>query len=125
MAARSIITDEEILHALENEEYGEDCTSGSENEDGLLVDDVESDYNNEPTDDEDRSSSEVPPQGESHEDSSTVSNVIVNLTQTNIRGKNRHVWSTHKGHTSSRTSAINIVRMARGPGHLLKILQNP
>lgn len=69
MAARSIIIDEEILRALETEDCGEDCSSGSESEDGLLVDDVESDYHDEPSDDEEpheRSSSEFPPVGESH-----------------------------------------------------------
>jgi hypothetical protein len=50
MAARSIITDAEIVAALENEEY--DDLSDSETEDNLLVDDVESDYQDEPVNEE-------------------------------------------------------------------------
>lgn len=30
------------------------------------------------------------------------------------------MWATHKGHTSSRTSAINIIRTARGPARSVK-----
>lgn len=92
-----------------------------------IEEDVKSDFHDEPSDTEEGqirsfhneeeegwSSSDNLPLNELQENSSLAS-VIVELTQANIRGKNRHVWATCKGRTSSRSSAINIVRMARGP----------
>jgi hypothetical protein len=137
MAARSIITDAEIVAALENEEY--DDLSDSETEDNLLVDDVESDYQDEPVNEEpehvsssssdgegphENPSNANPPSTRQHEGSSASSNIIT-LSQSSIRGKNRHTWSTRKGQTSSRTSVINIVRMARGPTRPVKNITEP
>ncbi|KAF9413706.1 hypothetical protein HW555_008152 [Spodoptera exigua] len=54
MAAR-LITDDGIVRALDDEDYvnTNDVSSDSENEDGFLADDVESDFNDEPSDTED------------------------------------------------------------------------
>ena len=125
----SIHRDEEIMRALDDEENPDrGHISESENEDALPIEeDVESDFHDETSDteeeqirslhDEDEegwSSSDNLPLNNLQENSSLTS-VIVNLTQANNRGKNHHVWGIRKGRTSSRTSATNIVRMARGP----------
>lgn len=140
MAARSILTDDDIVRALDDEEcFNTNVSSDSESEDGLLVEDMQSDIHDEPSDTEEaqissgsdieeqqvRPPSETTPLSEPREDSSSASNYIINLNQANIRGKNRHVWATHKGQTSSRTSAINIVRTAIGPARSVKNITDP
>lgn len=42
-----------------------------------------------------------------------------------LRGKNGHVWSTTKGQSSQRTSAMNIVRTARGPTRMCSHVFEP
>lgn len=97
MAAR-LITDDDIVHALEGEDFvnANNVFSDSENEDGLLIDDVESDFYDETSDTEEtqvsppfdieeeqgRSPADVLPLSES---SSSTSNHIIHLTQPNIR----------------------------------------
>lgn len=111
-----LITDDDIVRALDDDDFvnTNEVFSDSENQDGLLADDVESDFHDEPSDTEETqvsppldieeeqesSSSDVLPLSDN---SSSASNYIIHLTQANIRGKNRHVWATNKGHTSYRT----------------------
>lgn len=133
-----LITDDDIVRALDDDDFvnTNEVFSDSENQDGLLADDVESDFHDEPSDTEETqvsppldieeeqesSSSDVLPLSDN---SSSASNYIIHLTQANIRGKNRHVWATNKGHTSYRTSAINIVRTTRGLARSVRNITDP
>lgn len=123
----SSLNEDSIINLL-NQELSDDVVddgSASETEDCVMEDDVQSDEDYEPSDSEERHVS--PPNDvsltvdravSSNSDtvpSETPQRSIIQLPQGNILGKNRYVWSTSKGNTSTRTSARNIVRTSRGP----------
>lgn len=47
------------------------------------------------------------------------------FSRSNIRSRNRYVWATSKGRTSSRTAAINIVRVDRRPTRSVRNMLDP
>ena len=102
----SFIADERIVPE-DDENWSNGEFSDSKSENGLLADEDEA------TDVEDE------------QENSAVSNCIVNLSQTKIRGKNGHILATSKRQTSYRTSVINIVRMAIGPARSMRNKKNP
>ncbi|GBP28515.1 hypothetical protein EVAR_22978_1 [Eumeta japonica] len=136
MSSKRPLNDRDISRLLISEE--DDSTqeelSNSESEDGLEVDDAESDNQEEASDHEGGSSvilldeasgsqSLSVPLEESSERSRTSH--ILYFSQNTIRSRSRHVWTTSKGQTSSRTGIINIVRVARGPARAVKNMVDP
>lgn len=115
-------TDVGIVRALDNENYGDtnEVLSDCENEDDLLADNFVSNFHDWLSDSEklqERLPSVVPLLGESRENFSSASNYIINSTQPNFLIKNRAI---HREYASYRTSAINILRTARGPARSIK-----
>lgn len=125
MTARSILTNDEIFRVLDNEDCSEadDVFSNSENENGLSVDEVKSEFS--------RSMKNYKTayfQKFLH----LISCVkilhqftVVSLTQVNSPGKNRHEWAPYRKHASSRISAINIVHTVGGRAYSDKNFTNP
>lgn len=123
----SSLQEDEIINLLQQEltDNSLDDSSASETEDFMVEDDVKSDENYEPSDSEEMYVSpppDLPTDVErgssviSHTaPSETTQSSIIQLPQRNVRGKNRYVWATTKGNTSTRTSVRNIVRTSRGP----------
>ncbi|CAB3232682.1 unnamed protein product [Arctia plantaginis] len=109
--------------------------SDSEQEDCLVEDDVRSDNEDAMVDFiEDTSPTSRQDDPENHvaslestnlEVTSSTSHRIITLPQRSIRGKNNHVWSTTKGRTTGRTSAINIIRTNRGPTRMCRNVFDP
>ncbi|GBP85742.1 PiggyBac transposable element-derived protein 4 [Eumeta japonica] len=130
------LNDRDISRLLigEEDDSTQEELSNSHSEDGLEVDDAESDNQEETSDHEDRSSvilldeasgsqSLSVPLEESSERSRTSH--ILSFSQNTIRSRSRHVWTTSKGQASSRTGNINIVRVARGPARAVKNMVDP
>lgn len=125
----------EIISFLSQEDESPDDGSDSEMEDHVSEDDFQSDTDDEYIDDvideslnistppDDTSTSpndtSTPPENTVHD------HRIVIPPHRVIRGKNRHVWSTSKGQSSRRTSAINIVCCNRGPSHMCRNIFEP
>lgn len=124
----SSLKEDEIMNLLQQKLTGaaDNDSSASETEDFMVKDDVQSDENDEPSDSEEMYVSAPPDlSSDVDRDSPVISNTapsettqssIIELPQRNVRGKNRYVWATTKGNTSTRTSVRNIVRTSRGPG---------
>lgn len=113
--------------------------SDSENEDNVEVDDVESDHQYEPSDQEDSQQTghgsstshsrdqviDSPSPPDSLAETSGTSSSILTLSQSTIRSRNRHIWATSKGRTSGRATALNIVHVARGPSRGVRGVVDP
>ncbi|XP_045497914.1 uncharacterized protein LOC123695987 [Colias croceus] len=139
MESRRALSDDTIARLLleEDDTNSLPASSDGENEDFMEVDDVESDQQYEPSDQEDSQQirhGSSPSHSRDHETDSqspadlleeTTSSCILTLPQSTIRSRNRHVWATSKGRTSGRTTAINIVHVARGPSRGVRGMVDP
>jgi hypothetical protein len=129
MTNRRTLAEDEIGLLLEHEDDNDDHSVSSISDvDHLSEDDVQSDVEDEYIEEEsiDASNENVlqpgspEPSGSSERDQ----RIIVPSSRV-IRGKNRYCWSTTKDRTHGRTSAINIVRTARGPTRLCRNIDDP
>ncbi|CAB3255270.1 unnamed protein product [Arctia plantaginis] len=135
MGSRQHLNQDEIASMLENDDDYSPLDSDSEQEDCLVEDDVRSDNEDAMVDFiEDTSPTSRQDDPENHvaslestnlEVTSSTSHRIITLPQRSIRGKNNHVWSTTKGRTTGRTSAINIIRTNRGPTRMCRNVFDP
>ncbi|CAB3225498.1 unnamed protein product [Arctia plantaginis] len=135
MGSRQHLNQNEIASMLENDDDYSPLDSDSEQEDCLVEDDVRSDNEDAMVDFiEDTSPTSRQDDPENHvaslestnlEVTSSTSHRIITLPQRSIRGKNNHVWSTTKGRTTGRTSAINIIRTNRGPTRMCRNVFDP
>lgn len=109
----SSLTEDKIINLLHEELTGaaDNDSSASETEDFMVEDDVRIDENYEPSD-SDETYVSAPPDLPSDVDrdspiisntapSETTQSSIIQLPQRNVRGKNRYVWATTKGNTST------------------------
>jgi hypothetical protein len=129
MTSRRTLAEDEIGLLLEHEDDNDDHSVSSINDvDHLSEDDVQSDVEDEYIEEDsiDAANENVlqpgspEPSGSSERDQ----RIIVPSSRV-IRGKNRCCWSTTKGRTHGRTSAINIVRTTRGPTRLCRNIDDP
>lgn len=135
MGSRQHLNQDEIASMLENDDDYSPLDSDSEQEDCLVEDDVRSDNEDAMVDFiEDTSPTSRQDDPENHvaslestnlEVTSSTSHRIITLPQRSLRGKNNHVWSTTKGRTTGRTSAINIIRTNRGPTRMCRNVFDP
>lgn len=136
MGTRKALQEDEICSLLnqEDEDVGSEREeSDIEIEDHVSEDDVQSDFEDEYMDNEEPEESNNVP--ESEDLSQTVSSAspespmqdrrIITPQGRVIRGKNQHCWSTVKGRTHGRTSAINIIRTNRGPTRMCRNICDP
>lgn len=127
MTSRNCADDAAICRLLLETSDDEIEGSGSETEDCLLEDEVQSDAEDSApvevnTDAEDVSENN-PEISESA--SPTMPSCIVMPQRQILRGKNDHRWTATKGRTSGRVSAANIIRTSRGPTRMNKCLYDP
>lgn len=131
MTSRRTLVEDEICSLLGRDDDNDGdvpLESDSEIEDHLSEENVQSDIedeyvvesNNPPSEDE----SPEPVSSEPPESSERDSRIIVPAGRV-IRGKNRHCWSTTKGRSHGRTSAVNIVRTNRGPTRMCRNVYEP
>ncbi|XP_045763663.1 piggyBac transposable element-derived protein 4-like [Maniola jurtina] len=135
MASRQPLNPDEIALILEQDEDYSPQDTDSEEEDCVSEDDVRSDFEDdvvdviENTTPEDRleEPEQTDPSSESHQLEVTPSSSrrIITLSQRSIRGKNNNIWATVKGRSTGRTSAINIVRINRGPARMCRNIVDP
>nr|ADV17599.1 transposase [Agrotis ipsilon] len=132
MESRQRLNQDEIATILENDDDYSPLDSDSEAEDRVVEDDVWSDNEDAMIDYvEDTSRQEDPDNNIASQESanlevtSLTSHRIISLPQRSICGKNNHVWSTTKGRTTGRTSAINIIRTNRGPTRMCRNIVDP
>lgn len=135
MASRRVLEEREIISFLSQEDESPDDGSDSEMEDHVSEDDFQSDTDDEYIDDviDESLNTSTPPDDTSTSPNDTSTppentvhdHRIVIPPHRVIRGKNRHVWSTSKGQSSRRTSAINIVRCNRGPSRMCRNIFEP
>lgn len=121
MASSNSLDDSQIgalLEELDNESISSD--QGSETEDVVLEDNVQSDFEDQFVDspNESMTVSETP-------DTTTSDGCIITDSVPTLRSKSGHCWSTTKGTSSSRYAMINIVRTARGPTRQNKSFYEP
>ncbi|XP_022816600.1 uncharacterized protein LOC111349639 [Spodoptera litura] len=127
MASNRKAMDDIIANWLEESDHNSDdnfSEDDSEIEDHVsdedVQDDVEEGYIEDETIENSRDiraeesvSSFVPENSESLEQSSSDRRILVPARRT-LKGKNQHCWSTSKGESRGRTTAINIVYTSRG-----------
>lgn len=141
MGSNRLLTDACITSLLLEEEdvNASEGSSGSEMEDNVEIEDAQSDVQYEPSEHEDSHlntqvrfspdlmesvlEAQIPPVPS--DESSGTNPCILNFSQNNIRSRNHHVWATSKGRTSNRVSAMNIVRVARGPTRAVRDVVDP
>lgn len=139
MTSRLQLSDDAISRLIsENEENEHDGhqESDSETEDHVSEDDTQSDFEDELIDTEipeelDATQNEgnisppasLEPTGSS--DTSRRDRRIIIPRRRVIRGKNQHCWSTAKGQSRGRISAINIIRTNRGPARMCRNICDP
>lgn len=121
---------------MAQDEENEHQESDSETEDHLSVDDVQSDQedefiNDEPLEDsndtlnQDDVTPPVTSENPEHSETSRHDRRIIIPARRVIWGKNQHCWSTTKGQSRGRISAINIVRSNRGPTRMCRNISDP
>lgn len=135
MASRRELNIDEIVSILENDDDSSPQDSDSDEDDCVSQDDVRSDVEDAMVDfieetgslnnQEDSETSVVSPESSNVEVTPSTSCRVITLPQSSIRGKNRHIWSTAKGRSTARTSAINIVRTNRGPTRMCRDIVDP
>lgn len=118
-----------LLSEEEDNNSDELLQSDSELEDHLSEDDVQSDFeddfvdcqnvekleNNQNEEDLLALQTSAPPETSTPSETSERDARIIVGNQRVRTGKNRHCWSTNKDRAHERTSAVNIIRTARGP----------
>ncbi|GBP44067.1 hypothetical protein EVAR_85221_1 [Eumeta japonica] len=132
MTSQRALRDEEIEQYLLENEVDSLRDSDSELENQLFEDDVQSDTEDELVDEIVEPSDCPSDVSESNQSAASNTNVIPSMdarivtpSQRTLRGKNKYCWATSKGQSRGRTSAINIVRTARGPTRMCKNLYDP
>lgn len=127
MANRRVLNSSQIEFFLNQNEEESPSECESECEDNLLEDDVQSDTEDEFVDE----AVDIPDVSVEDYSDSTTDQVspsdsrIIIPSQRTLRGKNKHCWATRKGQSHGRTSAINIVRSARGPTRMCRNIYDP
>ncbi|CAK1596514.1 unnamed protein product [Parnassius mnemosyne] len=139
MTSRRTLSDDAISRFIAEEEESEherEQGSDSEIEDNLSEDDIQSDFEDEFIDDEvpqqlndtqneDDISPPVSSEPTGTSESSRRDHRIIVPDRRVLRGKNQHCWSTIKGQSRGRTSAINIIRTSRGPTRMCRNICDP
>ncbi|GBP63866.1 PiggyBac transposable element-derived protein 4 [Eumeta japonica] len=131
MTSQRALRDEEIEQYLLENEVDSLRDSDSELENQLLKM-MQSDTEDELVDEIVEPSDCPSDVSESNQSAASNTNVIPSMdarivtpSQRTLRGKNKYCWATSKGQSRGRTSAINIVRTARGPTRMCKNLYDP
>lgn len=140
MSRSNILHEDDILAILNEEDNPALENSDSEVEDDQIIDDVQTeDENNYVTEyvsslQESSPSEEADPaliaeagpsSGADRVSQPANSERIYRVRGNTLRGKNGHIWSTVEAQTSHRTPAMNIVRTSRGPARMCKNIFDP
>lgn len=139
MTSRRTLPDDAICRFIAEEEENEherEQGSDSEIEDNLSEDDIQSDFEDEfideevpqqlnDTQNEDGISPSVSSELTGTSKSSSRDHRIIIPNRRVLRGKYQHCWSTVKGQSRGRTSAMNIIRTSRGPTRMCRNIYDP